>query len=144
MQLYLLSEVNVAINLPFHKNVKSFQMQFRLFFGQSLPDLLFFLSSLFLLSSLCRYCCRMKQKHLTYLCLHISPNLKPCIYISCRLQGISTRRSHQRFNRNMALFQLPFLHPTPNFPGLPIQVQQDPSQRLPWELGRKSAQRGSG
>lgn len=98
--------------MPFHKNGKSFQLQFRLFLGYSLPDLVF-LSSLFLLSSLCRYCCRIKQKHLTSLCsislFALSPaSILPVVWRAFP-EGGPTKSSTATWPHSSFLFSTP--HP---------------------------------
>lgn len=50
--------------------------------GHILPDLCFLLS-LFLFSNLCRYCCRVKQKQLTYPCLHLFSHWALHLYFRC-------------------------------------------------------------
>lgn len=98
--------------MPFHKNGKSFQLQFRLFWGYSFPDLVF-LSSLFLLSSLCRYCCRIKQKHLTSLCyislFILSPvSILPVVWRAFP-EGGPTKGSTTTWSHSSFLFSTP--HP---------------------------------
>lgn len=84
------------------------------------------LLSLFLLSSLCRYCCRWSGN---ILLISLSPSLftlSPALIFPFCLQGISTRWS--TCNTAPSSFLLADIG----------CVQRDPSWRLPGELGRGS------